>query len=148
MLDLSHNVTLSGRSTGGFALKATIEWNKGFLQYSFEGDWDWEEFYQSIARGRTFDRQHSADVILDFRRVMNISPDAVLHLKPAAQIAEQNQRRYIIVARSSAIQTLFMLFIRIYNSLATRFYLVNTLEDAYALGTQSERINSLHPEIA
>jgi hypothetical protein len=133
---------------GGWALKATVEWENGVLHYSFEGDWGWDEFYQSIEQGRAFDHRHPADVILDFRRVTSISPDAVLHLKPAAQIAEENNRRYIIVARSSAIQTIFMLFIRIYSNLATRFYLVNTLEDAYALLSRPERNPSLSPEIA
>jgi hypothetical protein len=133
---------------GEWALKATVEWEKEFLRYTFEGDWDWDEFYQSIERGRSFDHKHPADVILDFRRVTSISPDAVLHLKPAAQIVEKNNRRYIIVARSSAIQTIFMLFIRIYSNLATRFYLVNTLEDAYNLLSRPDRAQSRSPEIA
>lgn len=148
MLDLHGDVTLRGYLTGKCALNATIEWNHGYLYYAFEGDWEWDTFYQSIERGRTFDRNDSTDVILDFRWVTNIAPDAVLHLKRAAQVAEQNNRRYIIVARSSSIQTIFMLFIRIYSNLATRFYLVNTLEDAYALVAHPDRANSLHPEIA
>lgn len=129
-------------------MKATVEWENEFLHYSFEGDWDWDVFYQSIERGRAFDHKQPTDVILDFRRVSHIAPDAVLRLKPAAQIAERNQRRYIIVARSSSIQTIFMLFIRIYPSLATRFFLVNTLEDAYAVLARPERSESLRPEIA
>lgn len=133
---------------GGCALKATIEQERGFLHYSFEGEWDWDVFYQSIERGRAFDKQHPADVILDFQRVTKIAPDAVLHLKPAAHIAEGNNRRYIIVARNSAIQTIFMLFIRIYSNLATRFYLVNTLEDAYTLLLRPDHAPSLNPEIA
>lgn len=132
----------------GWALKTTIEWEKGFLRYAFEGDWDWDEFYQSLERGRTPDPKNPADVILDFRDVTNIAPDAVLRFKPAAQMAEQNKRRYIVVARSSAIQTIFMLFIRIYSNLATRFYMVNTLEDAYNLLSRPDHAASVNPEIA
>jgi hypothetical protein len=129
-------------------LKATVEWENEFLRFSFEGTWDWDDFYQSIERGRALDRKHTANVILDFRGVSHISPDAVLHLKRAAQIAEQNKRRYIVVAKTSSIQTIFMLFTRIYSSLAPRFFLVNSLDDAFALLAKPERTGLFHPETA
>jgi hypothetical protein len=129
-------------------VNATVESKNGFVYYTFEGNWDWDEFYRVIERVRALYQDYPSDGLLDFRYVSQISPDAVLHLKPAAQIAEQSNRRYIVLAGSSSIQTIFMLFRRIYSSLAPRFFLVHCLEDAYAVLVKLERNPSLSPETA
>ena len=103
------------------------------FEYTFAGDWNWEQFYEALQPFQSHRGSTAFDVIVDVREVTQLPMDAVLHLKPAVQLAESHQGRYVVVANGSAAQTLFLTFISIYKSLAARCFLVRDMEEAHAL---------------
>jgi hypothetical protein len=129
-------------------VEVTVELENGFLRYTFRGDWDWDVFNRAVERGCALRHEQPINVLLDLINAQHVSTDAVLHLKRAVRLAEQNSGHYVVVATSANALTIFMLFTRIYNSLANRFHLVESLEEAYALLQTQDFASSTHPETA
>jgi hypothetical protein len=103
------------------------------LELTFSGDWNWEQFYEAIQPVQSYHGSTEFDVIFDLREIAQLPMDAVLHLKPAVQLAERHGGKYIIIASGSAAQTLFLSFVSIYTSMAPRSFLVSDMEEANAL---------------
>jgi hypothetical protein len=113
------------------------------LEYTFEGDWNWKQFYDALQPVQLLRGTGSADIVVDMRTISQLPMDAVLHLKPAVQMAERHDGKYVIIAKGSAAQTLFLSFTSIYSSLAARCFLVSSMEEADALLRKPDNGQSL-----
>lgn len=96
------------------------------------GVWDWERFYAALEQHRSTAAQ-TEHFIIDGTAVTEINSDAVLNLKRAAAWAAESHKRYYVVASNRYLQTIYYAFIRIYQDLAPRFWLVETVEQANAM---------------
>jgi hypothetical protein len=114
-------------------VKIAIVRHRNRLEYTFDGNWDWNQFYNALPPDQLFRGDEAFDVIFDIRNVTQLPMDAVLHLKPAIQLAERHEGKYVIVATGSSAQTLFLSVVSIYSAIAARCFLVSSMEEADTL---------------
>ncbi len=118
-------------------MKADIRWEneaKTVIRYTYTGDWNWEDFYR-ILEWRDPDVPHGSEVcvLVDFRQTTRPPSDAILHLKRAAKMAEETEGLIILITNSSALITLYNVFIIVYRAVSRRFRIVSSDREAYAI---------------
>ena len=121
-------------------MDVTIGWQdeaKMILRLNCSGRWCWRDLDERMDQWLNL-RSHLNSrfcILVDLRKVTDIPNDAILHLKPAVQFAQEEDVRVVVVAVSATAVTMFKLFVTMYKSTASKFQLASTEEEALALLT-------------
>src|SRR5262245_22756963 len=109
------------------------------IRYSFDGNWTWNEFYAAVNQSHALQDSvsHRVDVILDLGESYVVPEGALMQMRRLAGINHPNTGVRIIVSRNSTLSVLFDTFTRVYNRNAEKYYLASSMEQAYAIISQS-----------
>lgn len=114
-------------------MNVEVRWlnrDKTVIHYRFSGQWDWEDFYAAFDSDAPCDVMRNICALIDLRGVKRVPTDAILHLKRAAQIAEQASGMIIVIATSGHTIMLYQLFLTIYKPLQAKFRLASDEREA------------------
>ncbi len=117
-------------------MKADVSWEnstKTVIRFTFSGDWEWGEFYNVFGRLELCPPGQTTCALVDLRAVSRIPSDAILHLRGAAQLAENIGGVVIVIATSVPASTMFHLFVSMYRSVNDKFRLVANDDEAFAI---------------
>jgi hypothetical protein len=117
-------------------MKAEVRWENAartVIRYTFSDSWDWDDFYGAFGQQEACTPGSTTCALVDFRRVSHIPSDAILHLRGAAQLAENIAGVVIVIATSASALTTFHLFVSMYRSVSGKFRLAASDEEAFAI---------------
>ncbi|MGJ3237406.1 MAG: hypothetical protein ACFE0Q_01745 [Anaerolineae bacterium] len=120
-------------------MPVTVHWldetKKDILQYDFEGNWTWDDFYPVYEEALRMEKAqpHRVDVIMDFRRNLSIPPNALTHIKGITDRQPDNIGLSIFVTTNRFISVMFNAAVKFYPKTKRYFVVVPTMEDAHAM---------------
>lgn len=112
---------------------------KHLVIWEFEGAWTWEEYYDNrrLVNATLESVEHSVDMIINMTHSQLLPQNLMTHAGSAARNAPENIGKTIFVGSNAILRAFFRVFNQLYGVLASGrkldFYMVATLEEAYAL---------------
>lgn len=103
------------------------------LRCTLAGEWDVDQFYAQIEQESCGKFDPRLCVIVDLREVTRVPSDAVLQLKRAAALANHISGTIVVIAGSVTTVTMYRLFTSIYKPGSSKFALVSSDAEAYAV---------------
>lgn len=109
---------------------------------TFIDPWTWEEYYDMIQKTRAmYDTiNHDAHMILDFTKAKGLPNGALTHLRKAAGQQKMKRGMLVMVGVGSLIQAIISILSGLYPKLAHKVRQVKTLEQAYAVIADIQRV--------
>ncbi|RMF79804.1 MAG: hypothetical protein D6737_10200 [Chloroflexi bacterium] len=114
-----------------------VKWDNNqrtVIRYIFEGTWQWQDFYQSIADGHVLMNEvdYRVHAIIDIQNSHTFPKDLLLHLKPINTKLHPNTGMTVLVGANSFVHALHFILWRIRPRLEERFMILDSLEEARA----------------
>ena len=120
-----------------------LDENKSIVQYDFEGNWTWEEFYPAFHDALAMETSvtYRVDVICDFRASDALPANALTHLKGITDRQPENIGLSIFITTNRFFKVMYDTAIKFYPKTKRYFAITATLEEAHAL-IQQDRVQS------
>jgi len=114
---------------------------KTIINISFHDTWTWEEHQICVTTGNEMlaSVDYIVDFIIDFRDSSTIPPGALRVGRQLQMQALPNEGISVLVGTSPLLHALFRSFITLYPRVSLRYFVVNTLEEAYAKITEIQQ---------
>jgi hypothetical protein len=119
----------------------TLAWDnprKTVVRYTFTDQWTVDELYAAFANTRLMldSVEHRVDAIFEMRTAY-IPVNLITQLRYAASCCPRRLALLVVVSESTIITQFFNMFIRFYATMASKYRLVPTVDDAHALLTEA-----------
>ncbi len=118
-------------------MQVEIRWEtaaRSVIRVTCSGVWNWADLDHASARwSEPSLRTVNFCIILDLRGITSFPSDLVLHLRDAAQLADQVEGLIVVITSSSAMITVFRLFVAMYAEIGKKFRLAASDEEAHRI---------------
>lgn len=122
-------------------MSITVNWSdeqKSELIYHIQGKWTWDELFAAIDEAtHLLDTiNHRVNLIIDVSESLFMPPLSVANLRRVANaptMSHPNTGLLILVGANQFIKIMFQVFSRLFPHAASRYRLIDTIENAKAL---------------
>jgi hypothetical protein len=119
-------------------MPVTVEWYDAahrILHYRLIGKWTWDEYYTTLAQGRTMEKTagHGVCTLNDMRETTHLPDDFIGQARQVSLTRPASTAIAVYVSDDYHFASIYNLIARLYPDMAAYYPLVHTEEDAMAL---------------
>lgn len=114
----------------------TLEWDnaeKTILRYTFQGNWNWDDYLEYLAIGRKMmaEVEHEVSILNDMRQMTQLPPNFVNTARNVITSRPDNTGLAVFLTTNTFFQATHRILGRMLEEVPTRYILVSTEEEAY-----------------
>lgn len=114
----------------------TLKWDndeKTILRYTFQGNWNWDDYLESLTIGRKMmaEVEHEVSIINDMRQMTQLPPNFVNTARNVITSRPDNTGLAVFLTTNAFFQATHRILGRILEEVPIRYILVSTEEEAY-----------------